>query len=47
MILYTITMAWGILVGGITAEAWIPTLIGAVFAVLFMSLYIREKRIKR
>ena len=47
MILYTITMGWGILVGGIAAEAWIPTIIGAVFAVLLMTLYIREKRIKR
>ena len=47
MILYTITMAWGLLVGGIAAEAWAPTIIGAVFAVLFMALYIREKRIQR
>ena len=47
MILYTITMAWGLLVGGITADAWIPTIIGAVFAVLLTTLYIREERIKR
>lgn len=47
MIVYTITMAWGILVGGITADAWIPTIIGAVFAVLLTALYIREERIKR
>ena len=47
MILYTITMAWGLLVGGITAEAWIPTIIGAIFAVLLTFLYIREERIKR
>jgi len=47
MILYTITMAWGILVGGIIAEAWPPTIIGAVFAVLLTTLYIREERIKR
>jgi len=47
MILYTITMAWGILDGGIAVEAWIPTIIGAVFAVLLMTLYIRKKRIKR
>ena len=46
-IVYTITMAWGILVGGIPAEAWIPTLIGAVFLVLLTSLYIREESIKR
>ena len=47
MILYTITMAWGILVGGITAEAWIPTIIGAVFAVLFATLYLREEKLNR
>jgi hypothetical protein len=47
MILYTITMAWGLLVGGITADAWIPTIIGAVFAVLLTTFYIREERIKR
>lgn len=47
MILYTITMAWGILAGGMTAEAWPPTIIGAVFAVLLMILYIREERIQR
>jgi hypothetical protein len=46
MILYTITMAWGILIGGITAEAWIPTIIGAIFAVSLTTLYIREERIK-
>lgn len=45
MILYTITMAWGILDGGITADAWPPTIIGAVFAVLLTTLYIREERI--
>lgn len=43
-ILYTITMAWGILVGGIPALAWAPTLIGAVFAVLLTTLYLRERR---
>lgn len=47
MILYTITMAWGILVGAISAEAWPPTIIGAVFAVLLTTLYIREEKIKR
>ena len=46
MILYTITLAWGILVGGITADAWPPTIIGAVFAVLLTTLYIREERLK-
>jgi uncharacterized membrane protein len=47
MILYTITMAWGILAGGITAAAWPPTIIGAVFAVLLTILYVREERIQR
>ena len=47
MILYTITMAWGILLGEITAVAWIFTIIGAVFAILLTTLYIREERIKR
>ena len=47
MILYTLSMAWGLLVGGITADAWIPTIIGAVFAVLLTTLYFREERIER
>ena len=47
MILYTITMAWGLLIGAIASEAWIPTIIGAVFAVLFMILYIREERLQK
>ena len=47
MILYTITMVWGILAGGIGAVAWPAAIIGAVFAVLLAVLYIREERIKR
>jgi hypothetical protein len=47
MVLYTITMAWGILVGGIAVEAWIPTIIGAVFAVLLAILYMREEWLNR
>jgi hypothetical protein len=47
MILYTITMAWGILVGGIAADAWAPTIIGAVFAGLLAALYVREDRMHR
>ncbi len=43
MILYTLTMAWGLLVGGITAAAWPPTIIGAVFAILLAVLYTRER----
>ena len=47
MILYTITMAWGILTGGIIAAAWAPTIIGAVFAILLLVFYIREVGIHR
>jgi uncharacterized membrane protein len=47
MILYAITMAWAILGGGISADAWIPTMVGAVFAALLMVLYIREERLER
>jgi membrane associated rhomboid family serine protease len=47
MILYTVTMAWGILAGGITAVAWPPTIIGAVFAALLGILYVREQRMQR
>jgi hypothetical protein len=46
MILYTITLAWGILVGGITPDAWPPTIIGAIFAVLLTILYFREEKNK-
>ena len=44
MVAYTITMAWGILAGGITSAAWPPTIIGAVFAILLTVLYLREER---
>ncbi|MFC1936836.1 hypothetical protein ACFLYP_04140 [Chloroflexota bacterium] len=47
MILYTITLAWGILTGGLLADAWPSTIIGAVLAILLTSLYIREERLKR
>ena len=47
MILYTITMAWGILTGGIIVAAWAPTIIGAVFAILLLVFYIREVSIHR
>ncbi len=47
MLLYTITMAWGILTGGITADAWPPTIIGAVFAILLSALYAREAGAQR
>jgi len=44
--LYTLTMVWGLVTGEIIAMAWGPALIGAVFAVLLIVLYIREKRIQ-
>ena len=47
MILYTITLAWGILTGGLPADSWPPTITGAVLAILLASLYIREERLKR
>jgi hypothetical protein len=40
--LYVLTMGWGILAGAIAAEAWIPTVIGLVFAILLAILYARE-----
>jgi hypothetical protein len=47
MILYTITMAWGILTGGIATAAWAPTIIGAIFAILLTFFYLREPRLKK
>ena len=47
MILYTITLAWGILTGELLADAWPSTIIGAVLAILLTTLYIREERLKR
>jgi len=47
MVLYTITMAWGIVTGGIIAAAWAPTIVGAVFAILLLVFYIREVSIHR
>jgi hypothetical protein len=47
VILYTITLAWGVLTGGLLADAWPSTIIGAVLAILLTSLYIREERLKR
>ncbi len=47
MIIYTITMAWGITAGEITAAAWPPTIIGAVFAILLGVLYAREVRLQQ
>ena len=47
MILYTITLAWGILTGGLLTDAWPSTFMGAALAILLTSLYIREERRKR
>jgi hypothetical protein len=47
MILYTITLTWGILTGGLPTDSWPPTITGAVLAILLASLYIREERLKR
>jgi len=46
MILYSITMAQGLVSRGIAAEAWPPTIIGAVFALVLTILYIRERRLQ-
>jgi hypothetical protein len=43
MILYTITMVWGILAGGITSQAWPAAIIGTIFALVLTGLYIREE----
>ncbi len=45
MILFVITMAWGLLTGSIVPAAWPPTIIGAVFAVLLVFLWVRESRL--
>jgi hypothetical protein len=47
MILYTITLAWGVLTGGLLAAAWPSTIMGAVLAILLTSLYIREERLQK
>jgi hypothetical protein len=47
MVLYTIAFFWGLLTGGIPAEIWIIPVIGAVFAILLLVLYIREERIQK
>ncbi|MFC1887691.1 hypothetical protein ACFLYK_02675 [Candidatus Cloacimonadota bacterium] len=47
MILYTITLTWGILTGGMHKEAWVSTFIGAILSILLTFLYIREKKLRR
>jgi hypothetical protein len=46
-ILYAITLAWGVLTGGLLAAAWPTTIFGAVLAIYLTLLYIREERLKR
>jgi membrane associated rhomboid family serine protease len=47
MILYTLTMVWGLLMGEITSMAWAPAIIGAIFAVLLTVFYIQETKVTR
>jgi len=42
MILYAITLIWGILTGVLPVASWFPAIIGAVVAILLTSLYLRE-----
>ena len=42
-VLYTLTMVWGLLTGGIDPMAWAAAIIMAIFAILFILLYRREK----
>jgi hypothetical protein len=44
MILYTVTLVWGLLTKEIISMAWPPAIIGAVFAVLFTIFYISEEK---
>lgn len=46
IVLYTITMAWGILSGGLLAAARPNTILGVVLAILMAALYIREERLQ-
>jgi uncharacterized membrane protein len=46
-ILYTVTLAWGILTGGLLTAAWPNTILGAVIAILLTFLYLREVRLHR
>lgn len=45
--MYTITMAWGILTGGLLPAAWPTAIMGAVLSILFIYLYIREKKLQK
>ena len=44
MMLYALTMIWGLLAGGIMTEAWAPAIIGAVLAVLLLVFTLGEER---
>jgi len=47
MLLYTVTMAWGLLAGTIIPAAWPPTIIGAIFAALLGIFYKRQLKINK
>jgi hypothetical protein len=42
MILYAITMVWGLLTGEIVLSAWPSAIVGTVFAVVLLIFYIKE-----
>jgi len=48
MILYTIGFVWGLVTGGIPAEPMVfaPPIIGAIFAILFLIFYFRERKMQ-
>jgi len=46
MSMYTITLAWGILSGGLRSDAWPATITGAVVASLLVFFYLREQRLQ-
>ena len=47
MILYSITLAWGVLKGELLSDAWPSSFIGAALAILLTFFYIREERFNR
>ena len=44
MVVYTLTMVWGLLAGEIITAAWPPAIIGAIFAILLAVFYLREEK---
>ena len=47
MVLYTVTMAWGVLTGGLRVEALPTIIIGPALAMLLIFLYIRENKVQQ